>query len=133
MGPNALIAPAPGGKLGFPLRRKAKMGAVRPIQWMVLALVVLLLLGGYRQIHAGLNHTRRKLEQQPFFRGMNPPTSLALAGAMLLALSLLVDVYAADATPGGEGDDLSLGLAGSGAVLVLLSFFLDRRSRNRKS
>ena len=62
---------------------------------------------------------------------MNPVTSLALAGAMLLALGLLMDVYGPDWAPGALGEDLSLALSGSGALLTLVSFFLDRRSRNR--
>ncbi|MEI9892047.1 MAG: hypothetical protein WDN45_17690 [Caulobacteraceae bacterium] len=108
------------------------MGLLRPIHWLILSLVLLLLLGGYGQIRAALAHARRKLDQRPFFHGMTPANSLALAGAMLLALSLLVDVYGADLAAGAQSDDVSLGLAGSGGVLVLLSFFLERRSRNRR-
>ena len=63
---------------------------------------------------------------------MNPTTSLALAGGMLLALSLLVDVYGGDWTTAAISDNLSLGLAGSGGVLVLLSFFTDHRARKRR-
>ena len=62
---------------------------------------------------------------------MNPTTSLALAGAMLLALSLLVDVYGAEWTTSAISDNISLGLAGVGGVLVLLSFFTDHRTRKR--
>jgi hypothetical protein len=107
---------------------------LKPIHLMILSLLLLLLLGGYGQIRAGLKRDRRPLRGlslRTFFAGMNPTTSLALAGAMLLALSLLVDVYGGDGT-GGLSDALSLGLAGSGGALVLLSFFADHRSRNRR-
>ena len=60
---------------------------------------------------------------------MSAVSVLALAGAMLLALALLVDVYSPDWIQGAAGDYLSLGLAGSGAFVVVLSIVLNRRSR----
>jgi len=113
------------------------MGTLSPIQLVILSLLVIVLLGGYGQLRARSKGDRRPLRQinnpATFFAGMTPTTSLALAGAMLLALSLLVDVYGGDWTTGALSDNLSLGLAGSGGVLVLLSFFVDHRSRNRRS
>jgi hypothetical protein len=107
------------------------MGSTGPIQIVILSVIALLLLGGYGQIVA---RRRARAGVKPgggFFRGMNATTCLALTGAMLLALALLIDVYGSDWTPAGLGDDLSLGLAGSGGILTLLSLFLDRRSRRR--
>jgi hypothetical protein len=106
-----------------------------PVHLVILSVLALLLLGGYRQFRAGSKREPRSfggVNPAAFFAGMNPTTSLALAGAMLLALALLVDVYGADWMTGALSDNLSLGLAGSGGVLVLLSFFVDHRSRNRR-
>ena len=107
------------------------MGSSTPIHWMILALIAVLVFAISGQIRA-LLHRRRKGGDRPagqrrFLDGMTPVTSFALAGAMLLALGLLTDVY----TPGAVGEDLSLALSGSGAVFTLVSLFLDRRSRNR--
>jgi hypothetical protein len=63
---------------------------------------------------------------------MTPVTSLALGGAMLLALGLLVDVYGPDWAPGPLTEDLSLALSGSGGLVTLLALLLDRRSRKRQ-
>ena len=108
------------------------MGSLAPIHWMILALIAVLLFAISRQVRA-LLHRRRKggAGRRRFLDGMTPVTSLALAGAMLLALGLVTDVYGPDWAPGAVGEDLSLALSGSGAVLTLVSFFLDRRSRNR--
>ena len=95
---------------------------------MLLALLAVLLLGGYERIRSG-----QKAPRRPFFEDLDRTTSLALAGAMLLALALLVDVYGADWTTRAIGDDLRLAFAGSGGVLVLISLVLDYRSRNRRS
>lgn len=98
------------------------------LHWLILALVALLLLAGYGRFHA-----RLKIEPRRFFDGMNAATTAALAGAMLLAVSLLIDVYGPDWASPAMSDDLSLALAGSGGLLVLLSLVLDRRSRKRRS
>ena len=130
-----MIAPQPWQKVAFPLRGKAKAGMLRPIHLVILSLLALVLLGGYGQIRAGMKLGRRSsraASPAAFFAGMNPTTSLALAGGMLLALSLLVDVYGGDWTTAAISDNLSLGLAGSGGVLVLLSFFTDHRARKRR-
>jgi len=104
------------------------MGSLEPIDGLILALAAVLLLVGYAQIRGVFRRPTGQGARRRFFEGMNPTTSLALAGAMLLALALLVDVYW---EPGSLGENLSLGLAGSGGILTLLSFFLERRSRNR--
>jgi hypothetical protein len=111
------------------------MGMPSPFHLLILLLIALLLLGGYRQIRARSRSGRRffgAVNAMAFFAGMNPTTSLALSGAMLLALSLLVDVYGADWTSGVLSDNVSLGLAGSGGGLTLLSFFVDHRTRKRR-
>jgi hypothetical protein len=68
-----------------------------------------------------------------FLKGMNRTTSLALTGGLVLALSFLTDVYG-DAWGLGAGQtDLVLALAAGGALLVLASIVLDRRStKNRR-
>lgn len=112
------------------------MISLTPIHLLILALIVLLVAAGHGQIQRGLGRLRgnagARAVRRPFFDGMNPATSLALAGAMLLALGLLVDVYGPDWAPVSLSEDVSLGLSGSGAILTLLSFYLDRRSRNRQ-
>ena len=112
------------------------MGTLNPIHLVILSLLALVLLGGYGQLRARSKGDRRPagpINPAIFFAGMTPTTSLALAGAMLLALSLLIDVYGGDGPTGALSDNISLGLAGSGGVLVLLSFFVDHRSRKRRS
>jgi len=109
------------------------MGLLSPIHLLILALVLLLLAVGFRQIRNTLRPRERLGAPPPkFLHGMNAISALALGGAMLLALALLLDVYGADWMPAAIGEDLSLGFAGSGAVLVLAALFLDRRSRGRR-
>lgn len=136
-GVDELIGGSAWGKVRIPLRRKAKMTSLTPLHWLILALIALLVFAGFEQIRSGLLQGRRKRlprppERRRFLEGMSATTSLALAGAMLLALGLLVDVYGPDWTPGAVGENLSLALSGSGAVLTLLSFYLARRSRGRR-
>ncbi len=130
-----MIRRRPWGKVAFPLRRKAKLGMLKPMHLVIFSLLMLLLLGGYGQLRAGMKRDRRPpraVNLATFFAGMTPTTSLALAGAMLLALSLLVDVYGGDWTTATLSDNLSLGLAGLGGVLTLLSFFVDHRAHKRR-
>ena len=106
------------------------MGSLSPIHLLLMAVVAVLLVGGHRQILKALGASiRPRAAPRRFFDGMNPVTVLALTGALLLALALLIDVYSPDGAPGAASEDVSLGFAGSGAVLVLVSIFLDRRSR----
>jgi hypothetical protein len=100
------------------------MGAHSHFPWYVLIAIAIILFGV---------RWRRQAEpppQRPFFEGMNLTTGSALAGAMLLALSLLVDVYGADWSLGTTGDDVSLVMAGSGSLLVILSLIFARRPRD---
>lgn len=113
------------------------MATLTPMHWAILALGALLVLIGCARIRGprsrrvGRAADNRKGRRR-FFEGMTRVTSLALAGAMLMALGLLVDVYGADWASGPLTEDLSLGLSGSGGVLALLSFFLDHRARKRQ-
>jgi hypothetical protein len=91
--------------------------------WLVMIMVAIVLFGV---------RWRRPAEprpQRPFFEGLNLTTGAALAGAMLLALSLLVDVYGSDWALGTVGEDFSLVMAGSGGLLVVLSLIFARRPR----
>jgi hypothetical protein len=121
---------------GVPVAQEGKMAAMTPIHWAVLALIVLLALVGYGQIRSALaRRVGRKADHRPrrrFFDGMTPVTSLALGGAMLLALGLLVDVYGPDWAPGPLTEDLSLALSGSGGLVTLLALLLDRRARKHQ-
>lgn len=113
------------------------MAAMTPIHWAVLALVALLVLLGYGRIRAALTRwfgrqADSRKPPRPFFDGMTQVTSLALGGAMLLALGLLVDVYGPDWAPSPLTEDLSLVLSGSGGLVTLLALLLDRRSRKRQ-
>lgn len=113
------------------------MAAMTPIHWAILALVVLLVLFGYGQIRAALarwfgREADGRKPPRRFFDGMTQVTSLALGGAMLLALGLLVDVYGPDWAPSPLTEDLSLVLSGSGGLVTLLALLLDRRSRKRQ-
>src|SRR5665213_4517951 len=101
------------------LAQEGKMAAMTPIHGAILALIALLVLVGYGQIRDALARLIGRVAdgQKPrrrFFEGMTPVTSLALGGAMLLALGLLVDVYGPDWTPGPLTEHLSLALSGSG-------------------
>ena len=113
------------------------MAAMTPIHWAILALIALLVLVGHGQIKGALARRvgripdNRKVRRR-FFEGMTPVTSLALGGAMLLALGLLVDVYGPDWALGPFTEDLSLALSGSGGLVTLLALLLDRRSRKRQ-
>ena len=100
------------------------MGPLFPLHWLVLGVIVLLLFAASWRGAARLGHRSR------FFEGMNRTSAFALSGAMMLALSLLFDVYGAPLALGADGEDLSLGLAAAGAVFVVVSMILDRRSRN---
>ena len=113
------------------------MAAMTPIHWAILALVALLVLAGFGQIRGAV--ARRigrpadsRGPRRRFFDGMTPVTSLALGGAMLLALGLLVDVYGPDWALGPLTEDLSLVLSGSGGLVTLLALLMDRRSRKRQ-
>jgi len=112
------------------------MAAMTPIHWAILALIALLVLAGYGQIRGALARRLGRADsrrpRRRFFDGMTPVTSLALGGAMLLALGLLVDVYGPDWAPGPLTEDLSLALSGSGGLVTLLALLLDRRSRKRQ-
>jgi hypothetical protein len=100
------------------------MGAHGSYPWFILITIAIVLFGARwrRQVEPG--------PQRPFFEGMNLTTGSALAGAMLLALSLLVDVYGPDFRLGTTGDDVSLVMAGSGGLLVILSLIFARRPRD---
>ncbi len=100
------------------------MNAHGPAPWLLLGLVIALVLGGARRGLFRLGGGGR------FFDGMNRITVFALSGAMLLALSLLVDVYGTQQGLGLDPEGVSLALAGAGATLVLLSIVFERRSKN---
>jgi hypothetical protein len=110
------------------------MGSLSPFHLIILSLVALLAVSRFGPIRSWLAGERppRTLgkPRRGFFHGMNPTTSLALAGALLLSLALLIDVYGPWG-PGGLSDNLSLGLAGTGGVLTLLSLILNRRTGDR--
>jgi hypothetical protein len=122
---------------GVPFAQEGEMAAMTPIHWAILALIVVLALVGYGQIRSSLVRRagRQAGDRRPrrrFFDGMTTVTSLALGGAMLLALGLLVDVYGPDWAPAPLTEDLSLALSGSGGLVTLLALLLDRRSRKRQ-
>ena len=99
------------------------MGQIGPIPWLILGAVVLLLFGGSWQ---GVDRIPR---DSRFFSGVIRVSAFALSGALLLALSLLIDVYGTQWAPGADSDGLSLGLSAAGGVFVIVSMILDRRSR----
>jgi dipeptide/tripeptide permease len=122
---------------GVSLAQEGKMAAMTPMHWAILALIALLVLIGYGRIRAALSRllgrvADSKRPQRRFFEGMTAVTSLALGGAMLLALGLLVDVYGPDWAPGAMTENVSLILSGSGGLVTLLALLLDRRSRKRQ-
>ncbi len=88
------------------------MGAFHPIHWLILAIVVLMLVGGYGAFRA-------PNAQSGFFKGMTAASALALSGVLFLALALLVGVYGEQSTLGADPIELTAGLAGAGAALMI--------------
>jgi hypothetical protein len=100
------------------------MGAFRPVHWMILAVIVVLLFGGYS------GFSRVQGADRPFLKGMTRTSAFALSGALLVALALLTLAYGMQWPLGADPASLALGLASSGALLLFAAVISGRQSGN---
>ena len=115
-------------RTGPPQGHRCQMGTFGSLHLTIIAAVIVLVL----VFKGDLGFRFYKSPSAPTSKDMTPTTAFTLSGELLFALSFLADVYGDQRALGFDPVFLMAGLAGLGAVLLLIAAFLAWRSRSRR-